>query len=244
MTEFKPKTYSLAACAALLINCAPAFAGNLDDIVIATTPAPVLMPAPQANKDYYVSLFAGTNQFADIETDLYGSEYSVDTDSGFVVGLTFGRRISDTLRVEGELSFASGEADSFSYSYEGPPSYYDSGDASGDIDATYLLLNVWYDVPTSGPLGYYVGGGLGLAKLDADTSWRGGRAGYGPSETAVAGQIGAGVIYDISDTLAIDFGYRFKATGRHDFDDNFGGGGYEDATVQSHSLQVGLTYNL
>ena len=44
MTEFKPKTYSLAACAALLINCAPAFAGTLDDVVVATAPAPVGVP--------------------------------------------------------------------------------------------------------------------------------------------------------------------------------------------------------
>ena len=238
MTEFKPKTYSLAACAALLINCAPAFAGNLDDALVATAPAPVLVPVSQANNGYYVSLFAGTNQFADIDTDYYGSDYSVDTDSGLVVGLTFGRRINDTLRVEGELSFASGDA--VSYTYGG--SNYDY-DASGDIDATYLLVNVWYDVPTSGPLGYYVGGGLGLAKLDADTSFNGSTFGYGPGETAVAGQIGAGVIYDISDTMAIDVGYRFKATGSVDFDDNDGSGVYKDANVQSHSLQVGLTYN-
>ena len=240
MTEFKPKTYSLAACAALLIYCAPAFAGTHDDVVVATAPAPVVVPVSQANNNYYVSLFAGTNQFADIESGMagYDSEYSVDTDSGFVVGLTFGRRISDTLRVEGELSFASGDADSYSYTEGG-----DWYDASGDIDATYLLVNVWYDVPTSGPLGYYVGGGLGLAKLDADTRFGGGQYGFGPGETAVAGQIGAGVIYDISDTMAIDVGYRFKATGSVDFDDNDGTGVYDDANVQSHSLQVGLTYN-
>lgn len=159
------------------------------------------------------------------------------------MGLTFGRRISNTLRVEGELSFASGDADSLLNSYYYDSDYLEVDNASGDIDATYLLVNVWYDVPTSGPLGYYVGGGLGLAKLDADTSFYEENYGYGPGETTVAGQIGAGVIYDVSDTMAIDVGYRFKATGSVNFDDNDGGGTYEGANVQSNSLQVGLTYN-
>ena len=159
------------------------------------------------------------------------------------MGLTFGRRISNTLRVEGELSFASGDADSLLNSYYYDSDYLEVDNASGDIDATYLLVNVWYDVPTSGPLGYYVGGGLGLAKLDADTSFYENDYGYGPGETAVAGQIGAGVIYDVSDTMAIDVGYRFKATGSVNFDDNDGSGTYEGANVQSNSLQVGLTYN-
>lgn len=237
MAFFKLSKTSVAACAALLVYSAPAFSGNLDVVTTEPTAMAPMAVAPQPSGDWYVSVFAGTNLVADVETDYYGSDYNVSFDNGFVAGLTFGKRLSDRLRVEGELSFARNSAETYTYGggAESP--------ADGDLDATYLLANLWYDIPTSGSIGYYVGGGIGAARVEADTYFNGAPYGYGPGETKLAGQIGAGVIYDISQTLALDVGYRYKYVGDVDFDDSDGSGIYTGGDVQSHILQVGLTYN-
>lgn len=238
MKKITPRKSSIAACAALLINSAPAFAGNLSPEIVEPVPMAPMVVAPQPSGDWYVSVFAGANSLSDVETDYAdGMEYSVEFNTGFVAGLTFGKRISDRLRVEGELSFASAEASSFHYDES------TAAGADGDLNATYLLANVWYDIPTSGPLRYYVGGGIGAARVEADTSFDGNSYGYGPGETKLASQIGAGVMYDLSQTLALDVGYRYKYVGNVDLDDNDDDGVYEGADIQSHSLQVGLTYS-
>lgn len=243
MTNFTMKTGSIAACAALLISSAPAFAGGLGGTVVEAQPAaPQAMPASPTSRDYYVSLFAGGHAFSDVDTDFYGSEYTVEFDTGYVAGLTIGHRYNDTLRAEVELSFASADASSYSVR-DGDIVYNDEDPAEGDLTGTYLLANVWYDIPTSGALGYYVGGGIGAAKMEADTTFDGAVYGYGPGETKFAAQLGGGLTYALSDQLALDAGYRFKYVGDVDFDDNDGEGVYEAADVQSHSLQVGLIYD-
>lgn len=242
MTHFKPQKTSIAACAALLINCTPGFAADLVPVVTETVPMAPMAVTPQSSGDWYASVFAGANSLSDVETDYNGDDYSVGFDSGFVSGLTYGKRISDTIRVEGELSFARAEANNYQYSYS--PEYPAEGDlAEGDLDATYLLANVWFDIPTSGPLGFYVGGGVGAARVEADTYFSGGIYGYGGGETKLAAQIGVGVIYDISQTLALDVGYRYKYVGDMDLPDSDGSGVYEGAGIRSNSLQVGLAYN-
>lgn len=236
MFKFPLSKTCVAASAALLISSAPAFAGGLGAEVVEPAPmAPAMAPSP-APSDWYVSVFAGGHQFQDVETDFYRDSYSVDFDTGFVAGFTVGKKISDTLRVEGELSFARSDANELDY-------YSDIYSVDGDLDATYLLANVWYDFPTSGPLGYYAGGGIGAAKVEADTTFDGNSYGYGPGETKLAAQLGAGVTYDLSQSLALDMGYRYKYVADVDFDDNDGEGVYTGADVESHSLQVGLMYN-
>ncbi|SFR47692.1 Outer membrane protein beta-barrel domain-containing protein [Yoonia tamlensis] len=245
MTQFTPEKMSIAACAALLISSAPAYAGGLGDMVAEPAPVAPLIAPLQTNNDYYVSVFAGSNAVSDIDTnyDFFDNDYTVAFDTGFVAGVTFGKRISETLRVEGELSFASAEAANYSAISSAGYVFADSVTAEGNLDATYLLVNVWYDIPTAGPLGYYVGGGLGGAKVDGDITFNGFAFGYGPGETKLAGQIGAGLMYDVSQSLTLDVGYRFKHVGDVDFEDSDGTGVYTGGTVQSHSLQAGLMYN-
>lgn len=241
MKQFTPPKNSVAACAALLITSAPAFAGGLANEISEPQPlAPIAVPAPTST-GYYISVFAGGNVLSDVETDynsygdIYG--YSVELDTGYVAGIAFGRKINERIRVEAELSHASADAKEYLFSDTDL-----SRPAEGDLTATYLLANVWYDIPTAGPVGFYVGGGLGAAKVEGDTTFNGSDFGYGPGETKLAGQVGAGVVYDLSQSLALDVGYRFKYVGDVDFDDNDGDGVYEAGDVQSHSLQAGISY--
>lgn len=186
-----------------------------------------------AGGDWYVSMFAGAGALSDVETD-FGSVVAVSFKNGFVLGGAVGKRINQNWRVEAELSYASYKADD--HTYNGIP----SGPVDGDLNAVYLLANAWYDIPTSGNFSPYVGGGIGAARVNGDTFFDGNAYGYGPGETKLAYQIGAGVTIPLGSNKSLDVGYRYKAVNGIDFDDNDGSGVYEDGDVASHSLQVGL----
>jgi opacity protein-like surface antigen len=187
---------------------------------------------------WYTSVFAGGSSLRNVETDYYGSAYSVDFNNGYVLGFAIGKQISPNLRVEGELSYNRNKASSYSYGGSGPYP------ADGHISATYLLANVWYDIPTQGKLKPYVGGGIGAARVNADTHFGGNAFGYGPGETKLAGQIGAGFSYELSPKMDLDVGYRYKVVNNVDFADNDGSGVYTAGDVQSHNLQIGLRIKL
>ncbi|WP_027038333.1 outer membrane protein [Mesorhizobium ciceri] len=202
--------------------------------------ADAVVDAPRAEDLWYVTLFGGASFPNDVKTDYDGSRYSVDLNTGFVIGGAVGRRINDVFRVEGELSYARYKASSFSGSYDGV--VFNSGDAAGNLSATYLLANVWADVAHFGDAKLYVGGGIGAAYVTADTHFDGDDFGYGPGGWGFAGQLGTGVTYAVTQNVDLDFGYRFKAVSNVDLDDNDGSNTYKDAKLYSHNLQFGVIY--
>jgi opacity protein-like surface antigen len=186
----------------------------------------------------YVSVFGGASFLNPVKTDFYGSQYTVKSKTGYILGGAIGVKWNDMIRSEIELSHSSWTAKSYASSAGGP-----FNRASGNISATYLLGNVWLDWNNDSAMTPYVGGGLGVAWADADTSFFGNTYGYGPGEAGLAFQLGAGVKYDVTESIAIDVGYRFKGVKGIDFDDNDGSGVYEDADLNSHNVQVGLTFS-
>ena len=217
------------SCAALFFLASPAMAEN-----------PV-SSAPSGG-DWYVSVFTGGSSLQGVSTEsrssyygyTYSNSYTANFSNGFVLGGTVGKRINENLRVEVELSY--GRYKASSYSYDGYGSY----TATGDLSATYLLANVWYDIPTSGKFTPYIGGGVGVARVTADTSFDGNPFGYGPGGTKLAFQVGAGFSYPVAKNMALDVGYRYRSVRGIDFDDNYGSGVFDDGDVNTHSLQVGL----
>ena len=201
--------------------------------------ADAVVDVPVAQDLWYVTLFGGASFPDHVNTDfsnggvLPGGAVSLDLDTGFVIGGVVGRRINDVFRVEGELSYARYKASS--YEYEGV-----SLDATGNLSATYLLANVWADVAHLGDAKLYVGGGIGAAYVTADTTFNGGPYGYGHGGWGLAGQVGAGVTYAVTQNVDLDFGYRFKAVSGVDFDDQ-GTGTDANGKLYSHNLQLGVT---
>lgn len=218
-----------AATAATLLGAAPAMAA---DLISEPAAAPVV--AAEAG-DWYVSLFAGGVWTDDVTTDFYGDDVAVGTAIGYSLGLAVGTEVFDNVRAEIELSAGRVEAEDVTYNdYAAEP-------ASGPIDTVYLLGNVWYDIDTDSGFTPYLGGGAGVGYATADTSFDGNDYGYGPGQAGFAFQLGAGVKFDVSETLAVDVGYRYKSIVGVDFEDNDGSGVYADGTIGSHVLQGGLT---
>ena len=228
MTEIFKKSAILAAVSMTAISLISASA----------TAADVAAPADTGFKPY-VSVFAGVSFLNPVNTvyDYKSTPYSVKTNTGYLLGGAIGVKWNAMLRTEIELSHSSWNANSYNY---------DGGAlalASGPISATYLLGNVWVDIPTQSAFIPYVGGGLGIGWAWADVSFNNADYGYGSGGSGLAYQLGAGVKFAVSDHVDIDLGYRFKGLSNINFPDRDGHGNYNGATLNSHNIQLGLTYH-
>ena len=185
----------------------------------------------------YVSVFAGASWLQDVDTDYGGTDYTVSTDTGYILGAAVGMHVWNSFRAEIEVSHSSWDGDDYSETGGG------AGTVDGDISATYLLGNLWWDFDTGTSFTPYIGGGAGIAWADGDTTFGGNTYGYGDGEAGFAFQLGAGLKFNLTEQLGLDIGYRYKSIQNIDFDDSDGGGVYEDGDLNSHNAQVGLTFS-
>ncbi len=184
----------------------------------------------------YISVFAGASFMNDVNTVSSGSSpYTARFNTGYIIGGAVGAKWNDMLRTELELSHSSVGARDFSYSGGA------FSPASGNLNATYLLANVWLDVPTHSQITPYIGGGIGYGWANANLTFNG-NPGYTNGTGGLAWQLGAGVKYSINEHLDFDLGYRYKALDNINFV-NAGGTSYFGGNLRSHNIQLGLTYN-
>jgi len=230
-----------------LLSTASTFAGNL---ALGVEDA-VVQPPVQQNT-WYVSAFGGASSLSDVATftrrlipggrpgsppTFVVNPNTVSFDRGYTYGATFGKHVFRNFRLEGELSSAKYDANNME---DGTRA---SGPATGDLTATYLLANIWYDIPLKSKLAPYIGGGIGAARVAADVLFGGGVSGYQDGGTAFAYQLGLGFTYPVSKKLNLDVGYRYKAVPTVDFT----GSGlslpiFHDGALHSSNLQIGLMY--
>jgi opacity protein-like surface antigen len=190
---------------------------------------------------------------------------------GFLIGGALGAQLSENFRAEIEVSHASLDTESHATEKVVYPIYtldavdgiiYKNKDED-DLDELFILANLWFGFPMSSTFSPYFGGGVGVAHVDADF-------GVGPFGTtpvpendvsvkigaddwALAFQLGAGLLIGLSDHVAIDLGYRFKAIHNVELDDPKFCGGKDcyppvtkfkadnDFDIREHVAQIGLT---
>lgn len=116
-------------------------------------------------------------------------------DLGFGFGGMVGYAMPNGLRFEGELAYRSNDIDSI------------GGVAVGaDITSWALMGNVLYDFNISSSVKPHVGAGLGFAPTEIEFG------GVGYSDTAVAGQLIAGIDYNMAPGMALVLDYRLFFT--------------------------------
>ncbi|KQZ32996.1 hypothetical protein ASD50_12875 [Mesorhizobium sp. Root552] len=191
---------------------------------------------------FYASVFAGASFDSEYRADIdpINWHYIYSLDTGWSLGGTLGARINDWSRVEAELShqrFGIDTDEAFGNIVFGPFDF----TGTGGVNATYLLANVWIDIPLNMALKPYVGGGAGVAWLEPD--WTDGFSPYGHHDGGVsfAWQLGAGVQYDLGNGWAIDAGYRYKKIENADITDTMGD--VLAGSLHSHNLQLGVVLN-
>jgi opacity protein-like surface antigen len=187
-----------------------------------------------------VSVFAGASFPRDLETVYATTDYTLGLKTGYLIGGAIGMNVTDMIRGEVELSHSRWDANEVSYAgmVGGPDT------ADGSIKATYLLANLWGDFENDSSFTPYVGGGAGVGWADGNVTHGGAPFGHGDGEMGFAFQVGAGVKFDLTDNVLVDLGYRYKSILNIDFDDTSGVfGPWKDGDVNSHNVQLGLTFN-
>ena len=205
------------------------------------------IPPPQRYIPY-VEVFGGFNTLPGIS----GSDNSifniitplgpgtVNSNVGEFGGIAVGVALNNHWRVEAELTRSYNSIQNFTFNNGNVNTY-----RSGAINETYALANVWYDFHNQSAFVPYVGGGLGLGWVNGNLETN--FSGFNISATAPAAlafQVGAGVVYDVSDRFSIDLGYRFKAMTGLDptvTSQPFVPGSYtiDQTSVASHNFQIG-----
>jgi opacity protein-like surface antigen len=197
----------------------------------------------RAQEAPYVTGFLGITDMGDYDFDFFQTipsvvvgQGTITTDTGVSYGLAVGMRVAPNLRAEFELSHASNDTKELGR----PFTQYD-----GSFDATFGMVNLWYDVPVQGRFKPYVGGGIGFARVSHDGQARTGVTLVDDSDTAIAAQLGFGGRFQVGERGNIDIGYRYKTTGDLDFATTqvFIPTDFTDGRYSSHSLTFGYSYS-
>jgi opacity protein-like surface antigen len=159
---FMRSTLLFGACAAsiLLALSAPAVAADVE-----------AAPEPQG-WGWYVSVFGGWSVPDDLDLSFDGVrgsstvdiDLSVELDDGFMAGIAVGAQFNEWLRGEVELSGHWHDVDDEATFNFGPNDSY-VVDLEGDVNAQFMLANLWVDLPVGGTFRPYAGGGVGLGRM-------------------------------------------------------------------------------
>lgn len=160
--------------------------------------------------DMYVEVSPGLSMISDSDTSGgFFASPDIEYDRGFTIGGALGYQIQDQVRAEASLSYRTADVDQVGGISAG---------ASGDVNVTSLMANVYYDFDLGLPVTPYLGAGLGLARVDLDAKL-GGVSAKDDDDTAFSFSLMAGAAYRISDNLDLSLGYRYLGA-RAVFDGN------------------------
>ena len=211
---------------------------NRTSLITCVSVAAIALAAPAASAAEftpYVSVFGGASLLNDLHIADSGTQYTWHFNGGYILGGAVGVKWNELLRTELELSHAVWSANHWTHTGDG--GY--AGAASGNLQATYLLGNVWFDVPTNGMVTPYVGGGLGVGWANADVTGLKAASLLG-GNSGLAFQLGAGLKFAVSESVDVDLGYRFKHITNITFSDQ-NGNPWTPTNLVSHNFQLGVT---
>ncbi len=216
----------------MMLACGPANADELNS---------------QDSMGLYVSVFAGASDPNTLKTtwltDSGGSifETSLKLKTGYILGGAVGVQVNDNVRGEVELSrIVVAATDLIKVDGNGTVSPFSS---NGHLLENYVLGNIWLDYKNETAFTPYAGGGVGFGWVDSALG-----GSFFPTHfddsvgINLALQLGAGVKYAVSDALAVDLGYRYRAMPNVRFNVTGNLHDRKNGDVESHSLLLGLSY--
>lgn len=160
-----------------------------------------------------------------------GTESDTGWDIHGALGYDFG-----VWRAEAEIGYSENEIDGAS---AGGVSL---AGVSGETNASYFMINAYWDVPTTWwRFQPYLGGGIGMADVEVDGFNAGGVAVLNDNETVFAYQGIAGLAYHFTPEVAGMVEYRYFAT--EDVELTTTGGAGTDVNYDNHKLLAGLRFN-
>jgi OOP family OmpA-OmpF porin len=202
--------------------------------------------ATAAQGDWYVRgeggyVFGGDTFDGDIPT--FG-DHAASTDGGWRASVAAGYLVESDLRIEIEVGYS--DRDTSDGRLFGAP----LAQVSGSINALMVSANLVWDIPHQMfGLQPFVGGGVGMLRVDADyTSLNAGTITINDADTEAMGKLFAGVAYPIGDRLDATFTYQY-AGALNDIDFPAGPAlappqGVFHTGYDEHSLSLGIRFTM
>lgn len=207
----------MASCLVATVSCsAGALAGGFDHTHDMSSASSGEASSYQANKkhnspknSWYVGGAAAASWPNSTSTRVGTSSITLEGELTPGGSLFVGRRVTDNLRMEGELLYRN-----FKYSVKNSTLKF------GEIDSKSFggLANVYYDFMAGQKFRPYVGVGLGYVSLDVE----GKSTAPGSSDRIwiktndIAYQAGAGASYAVTSDIDVFGGYRYVSIGAHE----------------------------
>ena len=164
-----------------------------------------------------------------------GTDLAFDGGPGLVLVMGYGQKWG--VRGELELGYRTFAIDRLSRLRLGDVAHPGSMEAGGDLTSFSLMGNIVSSLDL-GPFNFYVGGGIGMARVEAQLRpFRAGALvslGGSGRDDVFAWQLFTGFQHHLSDDMSVSLGYRYFATEDARFRSTV-------APVESHSIEVGVT---
>ncbi len=183
---------------------------------------------------WYIAGGLGASFASDSDIKQAGLVITSEFDTGALATFAFGRSFGG-LRAEGELAYIKNDVSSLKVAGLGSVS------ANGDVSATSLMANVYYDFNTDSKWKPFIGGGAGYSNLSVNSLSSMGVALADDSAGVFAYQIKAGIGYAFTESLDGTLGYRFFGTADADLVDTAGMAFSVDG-LQTHVVEIGVRY--
>ena len=225
-------------------------------LVIGMAMASTALTSPALARDgqWYIQGDSGVMLVEDQDFDVNGVEdnavanYDRGYDFGAAVGYDFG-----SIRIEAEASYREGELDSVTAGGQGlannpidrPPgitTFNGFREAAGDANALSFMLNGMADFGDDDGLQGFVGGGVGVARVDLDGRVNANGPGvWDDSDTGFAWQVFAGIRTPLSDSWDVGLKYRYFNASDVNLNDPLGRP--LDTELTTHSFIGSIIYN-
>jgi opacity protein-like surface antigen len=156
----------------------------------------------------------------------------LEFDTGFFINFAPGYDFGD-FRLESEFAYEVNNIGKINETLNAPgvdPVSDSSYVKGGNVTNLSLLFNGYYDFLKGSAVRPYITAGIGVARVNAQIE------GDDDTDSVFAYQVGVGLSYNMSENVALDFGYRYFATSDLDA---FG----LEFSNSSHSILLGARYN-
>lgn len=200
--------------------------------ILAVTALGLLMAGPalaQQSEGFYVGAGIGANKASDEDYSTAAGSAKAEYDWDWAGLGSLGYALGNGFRVEGELSHRGADIDKVG-----------GAAGSGELDATALMANLLYDIPTGTAFKPYLGFGLGAVRLNADNVRTVAGSTLDDDDTVLGMQGIAGLGYAITPQLDLFGQYNVMKT--QDPEMRLVNGTAVSGDYMSHTFFIGLRY--
>ncbi len=196
-----------------------------------------------SNLNFYVSMFGGVG-FAETYNPIFVTgggllKFATKFKTGFIVGGAIGVEnfLIENLRTELEVSYFRFKPKS-SVSV---PAGFAVVNPTGRLSSVNILANVWYDIDLDMAVSPYLGGGAGIGFVNNKIGGI-----YTGKDVGFAFQLGTGFKYDVSQSIGLDIGYRFRGVLGTRPNNRFFVGvlSMKRKPILVHTVQAGISFKL